>query len=107
MFDEISAEEFAKKYQNQQRCKDKMEIIDVREPEEWHDFHLADSKLIPLGTLPKQVHQLNKKQKIYVLCAHGIRSLYAAKYMLEQGFTDVVNVDGGINRVRLYLEECK
>lgn len=103
MFDVISAEEFAGLYQDQRQQKGEIEIIDVREQEEWDDYHLAGSKLMPLSIFHKKVHELNKKQKIYVLCAHGIRSLHAAQYMIQLGFSDVVNVDGGINRVRLYL----
>lgn len=105
MISEISAKEFAKKVQSQKPQKDEMVIIDVCEPEEWHDYHLEDSKLMPLGTLHQQIHALNKQQKIYVICAHGVRSFYAAQYLLQQGFSDVVNVEGGIQRVRLYLEE--
>jgi rhodanese-related sulfurtransferase len=39
------------------------------------------------------------------MCAHGIRSLHVVQFLLNNGFADVVNVDGGLAEVSLYLDE--
>jgi rhodanese-related sulfurtransferase len=101
----ISAEEFAKKYQNGELAD--AQVIDVREPEEWEIYHLKGSKLIPLGDLPSRLGEIDRNKKAYLLCAHGIRSIHAANYLLHQGIEDVVNVDGGLAEVVLYLDEGK
>ncbi|RAL22657.1 rhodanese-like domain-containing protein [Thermoflavimicrobium daqui] len=99
----ISAEEFAQKFQKRELGH--AQLIDVREPEEWEVYHLRDSQLIPLASLPTCVSKLDPKKPIYLFCAHGIRSLHAANFLLSQGFKDVINVDGGLAEVSIYLEE--
>ncbi|MBN2909713.1 rhodanese-like domain-containing protein [Polycladomyces sp. WAk] len=79
-------------------------ILDVREPEEWEADHLDGAILIPLHHLPNRLHELDRDKTVYVLCAHGIRSIYAANFLLNQGFRRVVNVDDGLAAVRLYLD---
>ncbi|MDN4594189.1 rhodanese-like domain-containing protein [Polycladomyces subterraneus] len=97
----ISPEMFARRYR-----KGELDgiILDVREPEEWEVDHLDGAVLIPLQHLPHRLHELERDQKVYVLCAHGIRSIYAANFLLSQGFRRVVNVDDGMAAVRLYLD---
>lgn len=101
----ISAEEFATKYKNREFDETMIQIIDVREPEEWEVYHLERSKLVPLHTIPDRLGEFEKTKKIYLLCAHGIRSIHAANYLLNHGFEDVVNVDGGLAEVSLFLEK--
>ncbi|MBA4495636.1 rhodanese-like domain-containing protein [Paenactinomyces guangxiensis] len=101
----MCAEEFACKYKNRDFDPAEVQVIDVREPEEWEIYHLSGSKLIPLNTLPERLSEIDQQKKTYLLCAHGIRSLHAANYLLHNGFTDVVNVDGGIAEISLYLDQ--
>ena len=37
-------------------------ILDVRQPEEWNEFHVPDSTLIPLGELASRANELPKDQ---------------------------------------------
>ncbi|MBH8596655.1 MULTISPECIES: rhodanese-like domain-containing protein [unclassified Thermoactinomyces] len=99
----ISAEEFARKYKSGALHPD--EVIDVREPEEWRMARLENCKFIPMGSISERIHELDPEQKIYVMCAHGIRSLHVVRFLSDHGFADVVNVDGGLAEVSLYLEE--
>ncbi|GGE11072.1 rhodanese-like domain-containing protein [Marinithermofilum abyssi] len=99
---EISAEDFANLYR--EGLDGSEMILDVREPEEWEVYRLNGAKLMPLQTLPFTLNELPKDRKMYILCAHGIRSVYACNYLSEQGF-DAVNVEGGMARVSLFLEE--
>jgi hypothetical protein len=49
-------------------------ILDVRQPEEWNEFHVPDSTLIPLAELASRVDELPKDQEIVVVCRSGNRS---------------------------------
>lgn len=74
-------------------------LIDVREPFE-NDLSNLGGTLIPLGTLPDELHQIEayKNQEIIVYCRSGNRSSKACAYLAEQGFTNVRNLVGGITR---------
>lgn len=100
---EISAQDFAYKV-SEGKPKDE-HWIDVRERWEWQIDHLEEAELIPMGELPLQLDQLHKEKQIYVICAHGVRSLHVQQFLLEQGFQQVVNVEGGLAKVRVYLGE--
>lgn len=70
-------------------------ILDVREP---HEYHLCNIKgsLIPLGDLPKRMHELDSSREIIVHCKSGTRSANAVKILQEAGFQHVLNMTGGI-----------
>lgn len=70
-------------------------LLDVREPFEFDACNLGGT-LIPLGQLPTRLSELNKDKKIIVHCKLGGRSQRAVEYLMEQGFTDVSNLTGGI-----------
>lgn len=72
------------------------ELIDVREQREYDICHL-DGKLIPLGTLPLRLDELDRDAHIVVHCHTGPRSARAAELMRESGFRNVWNVAGGIS----------
>jgi rhodanese-related sulfurtransferase len=76
--------------------QDKQIILDVRENYEFQAGHLKGAKLIPLGELPKRLGELDKTQKIVVVCASGARSAQASKYLVRQGFNQVFNLSGGM-----------
>lgn len=71
-------------------------ILDVREPHEWQIGRIPGAVLIPLGELPKRLHELDKSRAIVAQCRSGARSLKAAHVLLDAGFTDVRNLKGGI-----------
>ncbi|WP_124727299.1 rhodanese-like domain-containing protein [Staphylospora marina] len=75
------------------------QVVDVREEWEWEEVRLEGAVLIPLGKLPAKIGEIDPAQKVYLLCAHGIRSLHAARFLLNHGFRNVVNVDGGVAAV--------
>ncbi len=77
---------------------DEIRIIDVREPREYNDElgHLSGSQLVPLGTLPQQLHDWSKDETYLVLCRSGGRSAQAAAFLAKQGFKRVMNLTGGM-----------
>jgi len=77
-------------------------LLDVRERDEYLMNHIDQSQLIPLSGWPAAATHLPKDTKYYVHCAAGMRSARACQWMLQNGFTDVTNVSGGMKQ---WLEE--
>ncbi|HYQ70750.1 MAG TPA: rhodanese-like domain-containing protein [Gammaproteobacteria bacterium] len=72
-------------------------LLDVREPWEYRIVHLEDSQLIPMREIPAMIGTLDPHQEIIVICHHGIRSRQVALFLEHQGFSDVVNLSGGLD----------
>ncbi len=72
-------------------------LLDVREPAELTAASLPDALHIPMRQVPQRVDELPKDEPIAVLCHHGGRSAQVASFLAARGFSDVVNVDGGID----------
>lgn len=72
-------------------------LLDVREPYEYSLAKLEGSVLIPLGTLPQSMEKLDRNAEIVAYCHHGMRSADAVGFLLQQGFTNVKNLVGGID----------
>lgn len=75
---------------------EKLDMLDVREPSEWAEGHVAGSKHIPLGQLSGRMRELDPSQEIIVICRSGNRSGLACELLGEKGF-NVVNMTGGLN----------
>lgn len=71
-------------------------LLDVREPEEFAQARVPGSQLIPLGQISEHLEQIPRQAPIYVYCHAGSRSLKAAQQLMEAGFSDVINLEGGI-----------
>lgn len=64
-------------------------ILDVREPSEWNDAHIAGATLIPLGELASRVNELPRNKEIVVVCRSGNRSAQGSDTLLNAGFSQV------------------
>lgn len=73
-------------------------IIDVREKAEYEDGHIKNAISLPLGKIYKNELDIlaNKNQLIMVYCRSGRRSKEAAKILIKEGYTNIVDF-GGIN----------
>ena len=76
---------------------DKLVLMDVREPWEFALAKLDGSVLIPLATLPQSLDKLDRQAEIIAYCHHGMRSADATGLLLQQGFSNVKNLIGGID----------
>ncbi len=77
---------------------DDLFVLDVREPHEFEIARIPGTTLIPLGTLPQHVHELDSTADIVVHCKSGVRSGKAQRLLKEMGFSRVTNLSGGILR---------
>lgn len=77
---------------------DSVFVLDVREPHEYEIAKIPGTKLIPLGSLPQHVHELDATADIVVHCKSGVRSGKAQRLLKEMGFSRVTNLTGGILR---------
>ena len=71
-------------------------LIDVREPHEYQIGNIPHARLIPLGELPKRVHELDTADEIVAHCKSGMRSAKAVDFLKQAGFKKVWNMKGGI-----------
>lgn len=80
-------------------------LLDVREP---HELQAASVRpdgfelvTIPMGQIPARVRELQDRfgadHPVACLCHHGMRSMQVANFLAHHGFTQVVNLQGGID----------
>jgi|SRR5579862_1177842 len=75
-------------------------LLDVRSSSERAAEHIPGSVHIPLGALSDSLDQLDHTHPIVVHCQSGGRSAIAASVLLARGFTDVENLEGGLDAWR-------
>jgi rhodanese-related sulfurtransferase len=85
-----------------------LQLIDVREPQEIAIAALPKFQVFPLSqsaqwmtTLPTQLDPL---AETYVICHHGMRSAQMCQWLIQQGFTNVKNIAGGIDAYSLVVD---
>ncbi len=72
-------------------------LIDVRLPDEHAECSISGSRLIPLPEIELAASDLPKDKTLYIHCKGGVRSARACAYLSDQGFTQLVNVAGGMD----------
>lgn len=78
-------------------------IIDVRNIDEYNTGHIKDAINIPVSKIDEVSY--DKDQYIIVYCASGMRSSNAAQVLVDLGYTNVYNLDGGLINWGAALEE--
>lgn len=74
-----------------------VQLLDVREPWEHQLCHIAGDLHIPMGQIPERLAEIPQGRPLIVVCHHGMRSYQVAEFLLARGFTEVFNLDGGID----------
>ncbi|MGZ4728933.1 MAG: rhodanese-like domain-containing protein [Acidimicrobiales bacterium] len=69
-------------------------VLDVRQPDEYEEAHVAGALLIPLAEVPDRVAEIPAAGPVYVICRSGARSMRAAEWLVSQDI-DATNVAGG------------
>lgn len=89
----ISNEELEKKLAS----GEKVIVLDVREPAEYAFNRIPGAFSIPLGELENRLNELNREDRIHVICRTGARSDLACQLLTEKDFKDVHNVEPGMS----------
>ena len=72
-------------------------VVDVRELDEWTEGRIPGAIHIPRGHLESRIEQASpdRAQSIFLYCAAGNRSAFAAKSLEDLGYENVVSLAGG------------
>lgn len=76
------------------------QLIDVRTTGEYKQRHIKEFKNIPLNLLHGELSKLDKTKETVIICQSGMRSMQAARQLKKAGFTNIVNVSGGMSAWR-------
>ena len=71
-------------------------VLDVREDSEFYEAHIPGITHIPMGEISSRLDEIPADKTIVVTCRSGNRSSQVTQYLLEHGFDDVHNLDGGL-----------
>ena len=92
VFSEITADEFEKK------ITPDVQLIDVRTPEEFSQGHLKGAINLNINSVDfkNRVSGFDKNKPVLVYCLSGGRSASASAFLVDNGFKEVYNLQGGI-----------
>ena len=72
-------------------------LLDVRTPAEVAKGMASEAAInIPLQDMPQRLSEIPKDKDLLVYCRSGKRSMAASKFLVENGYTRVFNIEGGI-----------
>jgi rhodanese-related sulfurtransferase len=73
----------------------KVDVVDVRDPNEWSDGHIPGARLVPLEQLRLSPEALLQGNGVMFVCAAGVRSQTAARIAAAHGVAKVYSLSGG------------
>ncbi len=82
-------------------------VVDVREPDEWAEGHIAGAQHIPLGQLAARAGEIPQDREVVLVCHSGQRSALATAMLRRAGYAQAVNMTGGMvawEKARLPVE---
>ena len=71
-----------------------LNLIDVREADEFAEGHLPGAINLPLSDFLERYGELDKDKSYHIICQSGARSAQACAFLAGEGY-DVINVAGG------------
>ena len=76
-----------------------IQLVDVRTPAEFSSGHIAKAININVmdATFTNEISKLDKQKSVYIYCRSGARSQRAAATLMQNGFTQIIDLQGGIN----------
>jgi adenylyltransferase/sulfurtransferase len=93
MVEEISATDLKRRIEE----GDDIQLIDVRQPEEWAFSKIEGAKLIPLGEIMNRMGEIDENRETVIHCKSGMRSAQAVQALQRAGFKgQLKNLKGGI-----------
>ena len=85
-------------------------LLDVREAWEFQLASIAvaqdkaETLHIPMNEVPQRLSEIERERTIICVCHHGMRSLHVAHFLAQQGYDDVLNLQGGIDAWSLQID---
>lgn len=79
---------------------ERITVVDVRTPHEWHRGHIDGSKHLPVGEVAARAGELQNDGLLVTICEGGYRSSLAASLLVKAGMPAVANVAGGMAAYR-------
>ncbi|MDX2231418.1 MAG: rhodanese-like domain-containing protein [Leptolyngbyaceae cyanobacterium bins.349] len=84
------------------------QFVDVREPQELDMAKVDGFQNLPLSAFGEWSGQimttLDPEKETLVMCHHGMRSAQMCQWLMQQGFTNVKNVAGGIDAYSVLVD---
>jgi len=77
-----------------QLLPDQALLVDVRDPDEFEEGHIAGAVNLPLSELRARLGELPSDRELWLYCRVGQRGYYAARLLMQHGF-QVKNLSGG------------
>jgi len=90
----------AGEFQTALQQNSKAMLIDVREPNEFARGHIEGAVNMPLSHLASRSGSIPRDKTLFLYCQSGIRSQQAGRMLSGKGFTELVNLRGGISAWR-------
>jgi adenylyltransferase/sulfurtransferase len=72
-------------------------MLDVRDPHEWEISDIPSAMHIPKSQVKARLAEVPRDREVVVQCKTGARSRDVILMLQDQGFTNLVNLKGGIN----------
>jgi rhodanese-related sulfurtransferase len=79
-------------------------LLDTREAAEWELAHLPGSQPFTQAWLDEVLETWERSAPVVTVCHHGVRSLNLARYLQQQGFTQVRSMKGGVEAWALEID---
>lgn len=90
----ISAEEFAKKFNESSK------VIDVRKETEYDAEHVHEAFRRPLADINEWAVSLSNEDHFFIHCAGGYRSMVASSILNSRGIRNFTEIEGGFNKIK-------
>ena len=78
------------------QANEPLTVIDVRSSNEYAGGHIAGARLLPLPTVRQRSDELPTDGPIVCVCRSGARSQAACEQLAGMGFTNTINLTGGM-----------
>ncbi|MCK6265751.1 thiosulfate sulfurtransferase GlpE [Vibrio sp. ZSDE26] len=75
-------------------------LADTRDSQSFTNEHVEGAFSLNNDTIVEFMNEVEFEQPILVMCYHGISSQNVAQYLINQGYSEVYSVDGGIEAWR-------
>ena len=87
---------------------EQIQLIDVREPGEVAIACIPEFAILPLSQFAEWGDSINTRFELetetIVMCHYGMRSAQMCQWLINQGFSNVKNVSGGINAYSVMVD---